>query len=699
MIDKWYKKSGFRNLVDMHISNEDDSLLTAFDPEIYAENMKIAGFDSAYIYGSNCLGLCLFDTETGYRHKEAYKRDLFGETVKACRKRGIRPLGYLNHWSAECRKRHPEWAVLCDGEKPEDKFNGRAGVCCLNSPYRDYFLKLVEQLCKNYDIEGLFIDMVGFWRDACYCESCRKKYKKETGRDIPTVIDWEDAKWIRYVKFKEDSVKRYIKDIVATAKKSKPEITVCIQSACWNLGYSVGFDAEVFREYDYAAGDFYTGVRDQAVDCKILRKVSANQPFEYMVSRCPGLSYHTVSKPMHQIRQQAYSAFLHGGAFVCIDAIDPKGTLNGAVYKMFGEVRKELEPYWKHPSFLRGEYLNDAAVYMNYRSMVNYDEKGVKANRVNIRLSPVERLKMINLALSEIHVQYDILTETKISELSKYPLVIVPEVTCISKEEAKFFREYVKNGGRLYVSGRSGMINSLEDVSPDEENLGRNEFAVSDVMGVSFEGKMPYKTVYVRPAVTDGIFDENHKEYPLSAEGPAPQISVGDKTRVLAYATFPGNKIGCEDVCFSALSNPPWTDSALPVLTEHEFGQGKCIYSSLLLENEAAEAVKELWQKIILYLLKGKRNVEIEAPTCVEASVKTADENIYVSLLNTLAYETQNCAGELKIKLSSSLLNFGSAECFPCGKLSCELKNDAVVITASELPEFSIVTVKPDKKS
>ena len=175
MDQKWYQKSCFRNLVDMHINNGDERLLASFDPEAYAENMKTAGFDSAYVYGSNCLGLCLFDTETGYKHQAAVNRDIFGETVEALRKRGVRPLGYLNYWSTECYNRHPDWRVIgADGTgfRDQEGHEGRYGVCCCNSPYQEYFLNLVRQMCSKYQLEALWIDMVGFWRTACYSDEC-----------------------------------------------------------------------------------------------------------------------------------------------------------------------------------------------------------------------------------------------------------------------------------------------------------------------------------------------------------------------------------------------------------------------------------------------------------------------------------------------------------------------------------------------
>ena len=78
----WYQRSMFRNLVDMHIPSG-EGYLEQFDPEEYASCMETAGVDTAYVYASNCLGLCLYPTKVGYRHSIAEKRDIFGETIAA----------------------------------------------------------------------------------------------------------------------------------------------------------------------------------------------------------------------------------------------------------------------------------------------------------------------------------------------------------------------------------------------------------------------------------------------------------------------------------------------------------------------------------------------------------------------------------------------------------------------------------------
>lgn len=698
MEQKWFQKSYFRNLVDMHINNGDERLLASFDAETYAENMEIAGFDTVYIYGSNCLGLCLFPSGVGYRHQITEKRDIFGETVAACRKKGIRTVGYLNHWSTEAYNRHSEWRVVSrDGSASRDAAGneGRFGVCCMNSPYRDYFLSLVKEFCERYPIEGLWVDMVGFWRSACYCESCRKSFRKETGLEIPEKIDWESPEWIRYVKFKEDSMNRYARDITRTAKEARPGISVSIQCAGWTLGHHVGFGSEYFAQADYSAGDFYTDVREQAVDCKFLRNVTPNQPFEYMVPRCPNLAYHTVSKPMWQIRQQAYASMLHGGAFLCIDAIDPEGTMNPAVYRMFGEVRKALKPYFEHSSFLRGQYLNDAAVYLNFRSFIDPDGSGreiTDGREVSVPL--IGRLKAMNRTLAENHIQYDIITDLRLDDLQKYPLIILSEIAVLNRNETEAFRDYVRNGGNLYISGRSGVIDDPEAREADDTaTLRRRDFTLQDVMGVSLDGTIPFHTVYIKGTEESELFDADKLRYPLCAAGPAPKLSAHGGTNVLAKAVLPVSDNSDGNYFIAAISDPPWQDTDIPVLTERRYGKGTCIYSALLPEAENTEDAKELWRAIIGRLLQGRRTIRIEAPACVEASVKKEEETIFISLLHTLAHETLSPAGTVRIRISDRLLKGKAADCFPAGRITITHEGNETVVSAEELPEYAVITI------
>lgn len=45
-------------------------------------------------------------------------------------------------------------------------------ILCLNTPYLDYLIAQVEEVCKNYDADGIFLDIVSV--RPCYCSHCRK---------------------------------------------------------------------------------------------------------------------------------------------------------------------------------------------------------------------------------------------------------------------------------------------------------------------------------------------------------------------------------------------------------------------------------------------------------------------------------------------------------------------------------------------
>ena len=109
-MNQWFKKDILRNLVDMHIPNG-EGYLDKFDAAKYAANVKKSGATVAYIYGSNCLGLCFYPTKIGMRHKAA-DRDIFGQTVIECRKVGLDVVGYLNSWGSFVCDEHPEWSVV-----------------------------------------------------------------------------------------------------------------------------------------------------------------------------------------------------------------------------------------------------------------------------------------------------------------------------------------------------------------------------------------------------------------------------------------------------------------------------------------------------------------------------------------------------------------------------------------------------------
>ncbi|MCL2518127.1 MAG: beta-galactosidase trimerization domain-containing protein [Oscillospiraceae bacterium] len=620
MEKNWYKSSFIRNLVDMHIPSGDDMLVN-FDGEAYAENMKAAGVDTAFIYASNCLGLCLYPTEYGIRHSEAEKRDVYGSAVEACRKRGINVVGYLNSLATAIGKIHPEWLVSHDGQ-PNGK-HGRYLNCCINTPYRKFFLDIVREMCSKYEIDGLWVDMIGYWTPKmCDCPFCREQFFEKTGHEMPDKVNWYDPVWVELVRFREDSITSYARDIVNTAKTARPGILVELQCAPILSGPYIGLDQNYYAITDCCAGDFYTQRDGCNVISRMLYKLSPNLPFEYMATRCADLSYHTLFKPIEELTAQACAALLYGGSFLFIDAIDPDGGMNADFYKRISVLKDYVEPFTKYVDY-EGIALRDVAVYMNFDSFIN-----VSNNNTPYIGHPAlsTRLHQINRALSREHIDYDILTRKNIGELQNYKVIILPDLPMLNEEEVAAIREYVNNGGKIYISGMTSLLRN--------DGVLMDNFMLADVIGADYNGSHEMFPTYIVPVNENKkIFDNYTEKYPHMLNSTQHKITPREGTEVIAKVKLPYSNADNMTDFITALSNPPWTDTDSPSIIKNKFGKGEVIYSSGVIEDSPQRDNLKLFTNLIKSL-HSKPRVKITAPDCIDYTIYKRESSYCVGILN-----------------------------------------------------------------
>lgn len=591
----WYKRSMFRNLVDMHIPSG-DGYLEEFDPEQYARCMEIAGVETAYVYASNCLGLCLYPTKVGYRHSIVEKRDIFGETVQALRKRGIGVVGYLNSWNTEAAKQHPDWQIRSSDGKARGE-SSRFGTCCPNSPFRDHFLGMVQEMVSTYDIDGFWVDMIGFMAPDCTCKWCREKYKKQTGQELPDTINWTDPNFINYVRFKFDSVTEYAKAVSKTAKKARPGISVSFQCAGWNRAMDYGLHDDYYRTMDYVSGDFYASRHKTEVICRILPNLSENMPFEYMISRAPHLSYHTGLKSKNELLHQACTALLCGGSFLFIDAIDPSGKLSETLYHTMGDIKKELAPFHKAVDH-DAKILRDVAVYINFDSYTQREAEGQPSYRIGDYRDIALNLEQINFNFARAHIDYDILTEKNIHRLPEYKVVVVSDLYRLSQAECEKLTAFVAQGGRLYVSGASSALST--------DGTNKDSFMLSQLMGVEYDAFVDTQPVYLAPT-QDGAswFPGFTAEYPEMLPFAVPAVKqISDSAQVLATLTYPLTDARDFRNYSSAISNPPARKTDIPAVVYHRYGKGACLYSCAPIEKNKMDCNVEVFNCWIGNLLE-----------------------------------------------------------------------------------------------
>jgi hypothetical protein len=625
----WIERSYRRNLVDMHIEDWDERFLSQFEPKNYVEMLKLANVKSAMVYANSHVGYCYWPTKSGVMHKGIKGRDVLGEICELCHKAGIDVILYytlvFNNWAYE---RDPQWRVLNIFGNPSRGVQSRAGrygVCCPNSSgYRKFVLDQINELCQNYDFEGIFFDMT-FWPDVCYCPNCRSRYSQEVGGDLPTVVNWDDPSWIRFQKKREEWLAEFAAMATGAIKKFKPEVTVEHQYSVVASSWKFCATLLLAEQCDYLGGDLYGDVLQQSFACKLFYNLTRNLPFEYMTSFCyPSLFDHTTTKTKELIESRAFMTLAHNGAFLIIDAIDPIGTLEERKYRMMGDIYRETSKYEK---YLGGELCQDVAIYFSFDSKMDFAENGKKVAELLSFMNPPHLDAALGAAeaLRTNHIPFGIISKKNLKELSRHQVVILPNVLKLSDEEVDAIKEYVANGGSVYAS-KFTLRSKL-----------------SEMLGVSSFEETPEKFTYIAPTPEgDVLLPETTREHPLSIFDSQIMVSDAPRDGVMATITLPYTSSSDTSKFVSIHSNPPGIPTDYPAIIYREIGEGRIIWSSASIEANAVKSLKHraVFVNIIKYLARKPFSFEAAAPECVEiVQFHKPDEKRY--LINLVNFQSE----------------------------------------------------------
>jgi Hypothetical glycosyl hydrolase 6 len=576
-------------LLDMHIPDWDERFLSKFDLPAYVDLCASAGADAVMVYCNSHAGQCYWPTNSGQVHRNLRGRDLVGESVELLHERGIAVCAYystmINNWAYHA---HPDWRVVPSAPGGLMGAGSRYGTCCPANPaYVEFMLAQTEELVTHYPFDAFFVDLL-FWPDVCVCESCRRRTRDETGADIPERVDWRDPDWCRFQAAREhwlaDTFRR-IRDQV----KAALDVPVFMNSDLLACNWVGGASAEICRLNDLLGGDY---------DVRAIFDISAaltpsSIQYMYAISGYGGGA--SDLSETATLKARAMSAVAFGGQFMAIDAVEPDGSVNPRTYERVREAFDVMRPY---ENVAGGRLLADVGVYSSPAARVTLEHSGARLDELpaGAPMAPVDphwRATQGALeALGDAHLPKVALTRADLGRLGEIPVVVLPNVTRMDREEAEAIREYVAGGGRLYASARTSLLPT--DGTPQDD------FSLADVFGCRFRGEATEAITYLKPAsaqlasalapleyVTVGEPSELERWY---RSFPAPEnlvVAADDDADVLMTVTLPyGDGRGTRDdqEWASIHSAPPWEDTTRPAVVRHRFGAGEVIYSSVDVE-------------------------------------------------------------------------------------------------------------------
>lgn len=630
---KWYQTHFRRTLLDMHIEDWDDAFLSKYDPEHYFEQLKKAHIDAAMIYVQSHVGLCYWPTKTGVMHKAFVgKEDQVKRLFDLCNTNGIKTILYYSEiYNNREFERHPEWRMVDYQGGDSRQRGGRYGLCCPNNrEYRQFLKAQIAEFCEYFTFDGVFLDMT-FWPMVCYCPACQERWAAEHDTPLPHIIDWKDPAWLEFNRARHAWLGEYAHMLTNEVKKHCPGASVEHQYGNSLSFWRFGNNENVSEASDYIGTDLYGGIYQQSFACKTWYHLTQNQPFQYMTSRCyPSLSEHTTTKTYDQLLQCAAMTYLHHGANLLIDAIDPVGTVDERVYDLIGRVYGDIKPY--EPYLDKGELAYDVSLYFNLDGKLDYEANGVDVMDPTARNSAYPHQQALlgaAKALAQQHIPYSVVNSSRLADIENHKVLVLPDAPLVGKRSVEAILRYVEQGGKLYLS---------KHAAPQ---------IVERVFGVSAEGLTDEIVTYLAPTAEDGfmagLFTAQHPLGMLverAVKMPVPHNAKLHARLALPY-TVPGilNSVLPPDIPhemrvekddpryqFATIhANPPGPVTQYAGIMEANYGKGTVIWSAIPFEKAQRSQHSQIFARIVTYLA-GEFQFSAEAPESVECVMFDAPE-------------------------------------------------------------------------
>lgn len=620
----WIEGNYRRNLMDMHIDDWNPEFLSRINVKEYVEALKDAGVQAAMVKGKPHTGLCYYPTKVGRMHRGLKGYDFLGEMIRECHANGIAVIAYFtqifDNWAYE---EHPSWRVVTAEGKNMREYRGgsdfktgRYGIVCPNNEeYRAYVKACLTEMNTMYDFEGMFLDMT-FFPEVCYCASCRERYRKETGRELPRSINWSDPDWLAYVYKRDEWMADYASFATNCVKAIKPHVTIEHQFSRITGSWIDGSSEMLTEAVDYCGGDYYGGFLQQTFINKYYKNVSPNLPFVYHTSRCdPELAYHTTTKTEEELFLHVITALVHNGAFLLVDAINPDGSIVPEVYHgLMKGIYAKTSPY---EAYVSGRLHHNASIWFASHAKYNPFENGEdmmdKSFRPDYYLDcPVAAASI----LREGNIPFEVIGTKNIRE-DQSDVLILSHVAAIRDEEMDEIEAYLERGGNLYISG------------PVENDR------LAGLIGIEVTGRTRHGFTYMSPTEAGkDIFKGFDTLTPLTV--PMAQmearITDGSGMTVLAARTLPYTLTDTDE--FAAIhSNPPGIYTQEPCLILKDTGKNKIIWSAAPIELSRPYMSKRVFLRIIRLLTNTPAFIS-NAPKYVEVLSWEKKGSDYFAVIN-----------------------------------------------------------------
>jgi hypothetical protein len=563
--DLWYRRM---RRCAQHNFNE-------YDPQVLDINAWLDYWESLKVNALVLTGggfMAFYPTRLPAHHKSQFlgDRDLFGDYLKAARKRGIRVVARIetNWLHEEVLKLHPEWFERDENGDPSPNEESRyAYHTCVFSDYHERQVPaIMREIASLYDVDGFFTNS---WPSTgsprpCYCVNCQR-FGKRTRSQLQQQYQTRIVELCRGL---------------ATVAKEKRADRV------YNVNIEGGINAVQSIRRLAEVGDWLTADHqgraggDKPIwDCsqqgRVAYSAMLGKPVTNVVTGNAHSWRHT-SKIGAELElwlaQTTASGMIPWLVWMGGAPEDRRWQQTGRSFYQW------LANHEKH--FYNRQPMSNLGVVYSQRMNYLYNAPGATPGGYGARLSrrpaapgdPSDHLQGLYYALLEGRFIFDFLHEDDLTvdSLKRYSVVLLPNIALLSGEQCSSLRAFVEGGGSLLATFETGLY--------DQSGKQRNEFGLADVFGIQRAGERQGAVFYAEKRRTHEIL----RDFPRTTWVPAGEWRVPLKSTTDSVLTVvPPYPRGIPEMVYAhARSEMPYAGphSNEPALVLRERGRSRCAY-------------------------------------------------------------------------------------------------------------------------
>jgi len=343
---------------------------------------------------------------------------------------------YSGVWDTRAVELHPEWAATrADGTRDKEKTS-------VYGAYVDQLLiPQLKELAGDYSVDGVWVDGECWATIPDYGERAVRLFRETTGiNDIPKSAT--DPHWYEWMQFHREGFRKYMRHYIAAVRTEYPDFQICS-----NWAFTHHMPEPVSVALDFLSGDY--SPNNSVNSARFAGRYLAWQgvPWDLMAW---SFSHNSSpppweQKPAIQLKREAAVILALGGGFQAYYTQNRDGSVRLNELKEMAEVAefaRQRQPYCHHSVQIpQVALLLSTSDYQSSAQSLFPQYKGHSQGVLQCLLEAQHSVDLVS-------------EETLSPDMSRFPLIIIPEWQRISPAFCIDLVEYAKNGGSLLIIGQ-----------------------------------------------------------------------------------------------------------------------------------------------------------------------------------------------------------------------------------------------------